>query len=60
MNTFSLIRLNIKAVLLMVGTMITLPFAHMAGQEALSNWAMNVEGMYHRLNEEYRKLKFKD
>lgn len=44
-----LICLQIKCILLMVGTMITLPFAHMAGNNALIYWAQNVTDMYDRI-----------
>ncbi len=55
----TLIYLQIKCVLLMVGTLITLPFAHMAGNEALIYWAHNVTEMYDRtfaeIDKEHKK-----
>lgn len=33
----------------MVGTMITLPFAHMAGNDALNYWAQNVTDMFEKI-----------
>lgn len=52
-----LIYLNIKCILLIVGTMITLPFAHMAGNDALVYWALNVTDMYDRTLDEMKELR---
>lgn len=51
-----LIWLQIKCVLIIVGTFITLPFAHMAGDDALTYWAHNVTDMYDRTFAEMDKL----
>ena len=51
-----LIYLYIKCILLMAGTMITLPFAHMAGDDALTYWAGNVTDMYDRTMAEIKEL----
>lgn len=48
--------LNVKTIMIIVGTMITLPFAHMAGQKALSNWAIDVERMYERLRKDFEEF----
>lgn len=40
----------------MAGTMITLPFAHMAGSAALIYWAHNVTEMYDRNLAEIKEL----
>ena len=44
----------------MVGTMITLPFAHMAGDDALIYWVHNVTDMYDRNLAEIDKLNKKE
>ncbi len=54
-----LIYLNIKCILLMAGTLITLPFAHMAGNDAFMYWAGNVTDMYDRTFAEMKKLEEK-
>ncbi len=43
----------------MAGTMITLPFAHMAGNDALIYWAHNVTDMYDKTLAEMDKLEKK-